>query len=171
MAKNFALMCGFLVIAALLAPVSSSPCFASEESHSSSEATDFPPDLQEYHDAGQSLPARLAGRIEANPFNLVGTVIFLLAILHTFFSSKILNISNRLEEAHQRRIEAGTAPLNSVSHSARLLHFLGGLSDRPASGFGHQSLEPASHPLGLLLELLLLPGKTLQLAPPLGLVG
>ena len=125
MAKNFALMCGFLVIAALLAPVSSSPCFASEESHSSSEATDFPPDLQEYHDAGQSLPARLAGRIEANPFNLVGTVIFLLAILHTFFSSKILNISHRLEEAHQRRIEAGTAPRNSVSHSGRLLHFLG----------------------------------------------
>jgi len=52
-------------------------------------------------------------------------VIFLLAILHTFFSTRLSNISHRLEEAHQRRIEAGTAPRNSVSHSARLLHFLG----------------------------------------------
>ena len=125
MGKNLALMCGFLVVAALLAPTASPPCFASETSHSSSEVTDFPPDLQGYHDADQSLGARLAGRIEANPFNLVGTVIFFLAILHTFFSTKILNISHRLEEAHQRKIEAGTAPRNSVSHSGRLLHFLG----------------------------------------------
>ena len=125
MAKNLALICGFLVLGALIVPVASSPCFASETSHSNSEASDFPPDLQVYDDADQSLLARLAGRIEANPFNLVGTVIFLLAILHTFFSSRILNISHRLEKAHQRRIEAGTAPRNSVSHSARLLHFLG----------------------------------------------
>jgi hypothetical protein len=125
MAKNLAWLTGLLVLAALLAPIASTPCFASEESHSSSEATDFPPDLQVYDDAGQSLPARLAGRIEANPFNLVGTVIFLLAIVHTFFSSRLSNISHRLEDAHQRRIEAGTAPRNSVSHSARLLHFLG----------------------------------------------
>ena len=125
MAKNLALICGFVVLGALFAPVASSPCFASGESHSSSEATDFPPDLQVYDDAGQSLLARLAGRIEANPFNLVGTVIFLLAILHTFFSSKILDLSHRLEEAHQRRIEAGTAPRNSVSHSSALAAFLG----------------------------------------------
>jgi hypothetical protein len=125
MAKNLVWLSGLLVLAAVLAPIASTPCFASEESHSSSEATDFPRDLQSYDDAGQSILARLAGRIEANPFNLVGTVIFLLAILHTFFSSKLSNISHRLEEAHQRRIEAGTAPRNSVSHSARLLHFLG----------------------------------------------
>ena len=125
MAKNLAWLTGFLVLAALLAPIASTPCFASEESHSSSGATDFPTDLQSYHDADQSILARLAGRIEANPFNLVGTVIFLLAIVHTFFSSRLSNISHRLEDAHQRRIEAGTAPRNSVSHSARLLHFLG----------------------------------------------
>jgi hypothetical protein len=65
MAKNLALMCGFLVLAALIVPIASSPCFASEESHSSSGASGFPPDLQDYHDADQSLPARLAGRIEA----------------------------------------------------------------------------------------------------------
>ena len=125
MAKKFAWLSALLVLVALLAPMASTPCFASEESHSSSEASGFPPDLQGYHDADQSLLARLAGRIEANPFNLVGTVIFLLAILHTFFSTRLSNISHRLEEAHQRRIEAGTAPRNSVSHSARLLHFLG----------------------------------------------
>jgi hypothetical protein len=125
MAKNLAWFCGLLVLAVLLAPIASQPCFASEESHSNSEATGFPPDLQGYDDADQSLLTRLAGRIEANPFNLVGTVIFFLAILHTFFSTKLLNISHRLEEAHERRIEAGTAPRNSVSHAGRLLHFLG----------------------------------------------
>jgi hypothetical protein len=125
MGKNLALICGCLMLGALIMPAASSSCFAAEGSHSSSEAADFPPGLQVYDDADQSLPARLASRIEANPFNLVGTVIFLLAILHTFFSSKILEISHRLEEAHQRKIEAGTAPRNSVSHSSRLLHFLG----------------------------------------------
>ena len=125
MAKKFAWLSALLVLAAVVAPMASTPCFASEESHSSSEATGFPPDLQSYDDAGQSILARLAGRIEAKPFNLVGTVIFLLAIVHTFFSSKLSNMSHRLEEAHQRRIEAGTAPLNSISHPARVLHFLG----------------------------------------------
>ncbi len=125
MGKKFALLCGFLVLGAVIAPVASPPCFASEAAHSSSEATDFPPDLQGYDDADQSLPARLAGRIGANPFNLVGTVIFLLAILHTFFSSRLTEISHRLEVAHERKIEEGTAPRTSISSTARLLHFLG----------------------------------------------
>ncbi len=126
MAKNLARFCGFLVLVALLAPIASPPCFASEPALSSSEAPVFPPELQSYDDSGQSILTRLAGRIEANPFNLVGTVIFLLAILHTFFSSRLSEISHRLEYAHERRVEEGTAPLNSVCHSARLLH--GGLT-------------------------------------------
>ncbi len=152
MAKKIALICGFLVLGILIVPVASPPGFASEASpssseatglpadlqvqgdadqsdaeagHSGSEATDFPTDLQSYDDAGQGLFARLAGRINANPFNLVGTVIFLLAILHTFFSKRFLDISHRLEHAHERKIEAGTAPLNSISHSAGVFHFLG----------------------------------------------
>ena len=125
MGKNRALFCGLIVLAALLAPIASPPCFATETAHASAEAAGFPQDLQEYDDAGQSIMARLAGRIEASPFNLVGTVIFFLAILHTFFSSKILKISHRLEHAHERKIEEGKAPLNSVSNTGRLLHFLG----------------------------------------------
>ena len=84
MAKNFALMCGFLVIAALLAPVSSSPCFASEESHSSSEGADFPPDLQEYHDAGQSI---LKGHFDGgvSPVGLVRAAVVPTLIVFTMF--------------------------------------------------------------------------------------
>ena len=108
MSKNLALICGFLVLAALLASIASPPCFASEAAHSSSEATGFPPDLQGYDDADQSILARLAGRIDASLFNLVGTLIFLLAILHTFFSSRLLDISHGLEHAHERRVEEGT---------------------------------------------------------------
>ena len=125
MAKNFALICGFLVLAALLAPIASPPCFASGTAHPSSEAASFPPALQDYDDAGQSILARLGGRIHSSPFNLIGTVIFLLAILHTFFSSRLSEISHRLDKAHEHKVEEGTAPLNSISHSARLLHFLG----------------------------------------------
>jgi hypothetical protein len=125
MGRKLALLCGLVVLGALMVTVASPSCFASETAHEDAEASGFPPDLQDYLDADQSLTARLAGRIKANPFNLVGTVIFLLAILHTFFSTKILNISHHLVEAHRRKIEAGTAPRNSVSHSGRLLHFLG----------------------------------------------
>jgi hypothetical protein len=125
MGRNLALFFGLLAIAALIAAAASSNCFASGAAHSGPEATGFPPDLQDYDDAGQSILGRLTGRIGANPFNIVGTVIFLLAIIHTFLSSRLLAISHRLEHAHERRIEEGTAPLSSVSHSARLLHFLG----------------------------------------------
>ncbi len=152
MAKKIAFFCVFLLLGALIVPVASPPCFASEASywgseaegfpadlqshddaaqsqsddgHSGSEATDFPTDLQSYDDADQSLLARLAGRIDANPFNLVGTLIFLLAILHTFFSKRFLDIAHRLEQAHEQKVEAGQAPLNSFSHSAGVFHFLG----------------------------------------------
>jgi hypothetical protein len=101
------------------------PGLASGTPHASPEGTEFPPDLQGYDDADQGIFTRLTGRIEAQPFNLVGTVIFLLAICHTFLSARFREISHRLERAHERKIEDGAAPLRSVSHGARLLHFMG----------------------------------------------
>ena len=48
----------------------------------------FPVPLDAYPStAGQSLTAVLNARIEAEPFNLVAAVIFLLAILHTFLAT------------------------------------------------------------------------------------
>ena len=85
----------------------------------------FPPSLQSYDDADRSVGERLSGRIEAFPFNLLATILFALAIVHTFLTNRFRELSHRLEHAHEERIERGEAPRNSVSHAGRLFHFLG----------------------------------------------
>jgi hypothetical protein len=87
--------------------------------------TEFPPDLQSYNDAGQSILARLIHRVKVNPFNLVGTLIFFLAIVHTFMAARITAISHRLEHEHEIKKEQGLVHRNSVAQGARLLHFVG----------------------------------------------
>ena len=87
--------------------------------------TSFPPSLESYDDAGQNVPARLAHRAQVHPFNVIGTLIFLLAIFHTFASGKFRALSHELEHAHTQKIERGEAPRRSVSHAGRLCHFLG----------------------------------------------
>ena len=88
-------------------------------------ALEFPPDLESYDDAGRPILERLGKRIEADPFNLVGTLIFLLAVIHTFLCSKFMAAAHRLEHQHELKREKGEVPRNSVSHLARLMHFLG----------------------------------------------
>ena len=88
-------------------------------------SVDFPPALTSYGDAGMPVVDRLVHRIQKNPFNVAATLIFLLAIVHTFMSSRFLAISDRLQERHKIKIAQGDAPLRSVSHSGRFLHFMG----------------------------------------------
>jgi Protein of unknown function (DUF1504). len=58
----------------------------------------FPPSVDSYHDgAVTGLFAKLAGRVAQQPFNLVATVIFFLAICHTFLSSKFLHQAHAWE--------------------------------------------------------------------------
>jgi len=98
---------------------------ASAADHGASAATVFPPDLQSYGDAGRPIFERLAARIEADPFNLVGTLIFVLAICHTFLCGKFAAAAHRLEHEHEGKRKKGEVPRTSVSHKARLMHFLG----------------------------------------------
>jgi hypothetical protein len=86
---------------------------------------DFPPPLHSYQDDGLDILERLVNRAQQSPFNLVGTLIFFLAIVHTFLSSKFLEISARLEARHEEKIAQGSARLHSISHGARLMHFMG----------------------------------------------
>ncbi len=88
-------------------------------------ATEFPPDLQSYNDAGQGVLERLIHRVKVNPFNLVGSLIFLFAIIHTFLASKFTAISHRLEHEHDAKKEQGLVHRNSVSHGSRFMHFMG----------------------------------------------
>jgi hypothetical protein len=88
-------------------------------------AIEFPSDLQSYDDAGRPILERLDGRIKADPFNLVGTLIFLLAVCHTFLCTKFTAAAHRLEHEHEEKRKKGEVPRTSVSHKARLMHFFG----------------------------------------------
>ena len=49
----------------------------------------------------------MKNRVQQEPFNLVATLIFILAILHTFMASKCLAIAHKWEKAHEERIKTG----------------------------------------------------------------
>lgn len=91
----------------------------------------FPRPLDEYEPpARPGLGATLKSRMEQEPFNGVATVIFLLAIIHTFAAGPLTRISHRLKEAHLEKLRAdGTADsdhgVRPVSFTASIFHFLG----------------------------------------------
>jgi Na+/H+ antiporter NhaD/arsenite permease-like protein len=68
-------------------------------------------------------------RVAMDPFNLIATLLFFGAILHTFFASKFMAIAHRLEEAHEKELENHDGVYvdnkSPVSHKATLFHFLG----------------------------------------------
>lgn len=66
----------------------------------------FPLALDQYQDAHLGLWARLQQRIEVAPLNLWVSLIFLCAIVHTFFSKNFMVISARMRDAGYRRIAA-----------------------------------------------------------------
>jgi hypothetical protein len=59
----------------------------------------FPPSLESYTgEEGRSLLEVLAGRVQAEPLNLVATILFALAILHTFLAPRITALAHKLDE-------------------------------------------------------------------------
>jgi hypothetical protein len=94
--------------------------------HLSQEALSFPPALESYGDSGLSgILAILKYRAIKVPFNVLATLIFFLAIIHTFLTSKFLAVSHKWENEHKNKITKGQADKYSVSHGAKLFHFLG----------------------------------------------
>lgn len=86
----------------------------------------FPRALDSYDDPADSgIWSTLRSRVAAEPFNLVATLIFLLAIVHTFLTSKFMAISHRREQEHEQKIERGEAHPDTVDVKAGLFHFLG----------------------------------------------
>ncbi len=95
-------------------------------SDSHSALVNFPPSFADYHDADiKGVAAILKHRINHTPFNLVASLIFLTAILHTFLSSRFLYYAHKWEAEHQKDIEAGKASENSTRLRAEIFHFLG----------------------------------------------
>jgi hypothetical protein len=91
---------------------------------SSGHETAFPRTLDSYDEADGIWPT-LRNRVAQEPFNLVATVIFLLAIVHTFLTSKFLDISHRWAHKHSEKIARGEVSRDSVHQGAELMHFLG----------------------------------------------
>ena len=120
------------VLALLVATLA--PAGAQSAGPSPAAAPPFPPGLERYEgEDGLSLAAVLTHRIRVEPLNLVATVLFALAILHTFAASWITSWSHRIRSAH--RPEPGSAepsadaleaePSHALEFKADLLHFLG----------------------------------------------
>ena len=94
----------------------------------------FPRPLADY--AGVDAPglgATLTARAAADPFNVVATCIFVLAVLHTFLAGKFRHWAHVVEERHCARLagKRQAADANEdgvpdeVSFGGQMLHFLG----------------------------------------------
>ena len=92
---------------------------------SSGDAPAFPRSLDSYKDSDISIAAILKNRVQQEPFNLIATLIFFCAIVHTFLTSKFTAISHRWEHEHEQQKKKGLADRYSVHHGAELFHFLG----------------------------------------------
>jgi hypothetical protein len=97
-------------------------------------AATFPPPLESYQDEGNhDVGTVLATRMLAEPFNPIATVIFFLAIIHTFLAPKILGLSHRIQQAHEAQLREIHGPDFQETVPSRLrqsipaavLHFLG----------------------------------------------
>ncbi|MEX2044149.1 MAG: putative Na+/H+ antiporter, partial [Opitutus sp.] len=100
------------------------------------EGRAFPRALGDYQDLeSPDLGATLLGRIEAEPFNLVASLIFLLAICHTFLTARFRHMAHVAKEKHAARLKArlpeGSEDRNDdgvpdeVSFKGQILHFFG----------------------------------------------
>jgi hypothetical protein len=98
-------------------------------------AIDFPPPVDSYHDQQiSSIFGRLAERIQREPFNLVATIIFLAAIIHTFLTAQFRKIAHRYQrryEAIEELLPATASPPDSgkehdkLIFRAQLFYFMG----------------------------------------------
>jgi len=92
----------------------------------------FPKPLESYAAPSGSVIETILARAAEEPFNVAATVIFLLAILHTFAAGAFTRISHRLEHEHEERLKREGKRSDSqpdgvpeVSFKASLFHFLG----------------------------------------------
>jgi len=89
-------------------------------------ANTFPRSLENYNDSDiESIAAILKNRIEQEPFNLIATIIFLCAIIHTFLTSKFTAISHKWEHEYEEKKKQGHVDRHPGHHGAELFHFLG----------------------------------------------
>lgn len=83
----------------------------------------FPKPLPLYqHEAGTNAWEMIRERAAQDPFNVAATIIFVLAVIHTFVASLFRQISHKLEKQH---LEEHGEDTESVSFWAVVFHFFG----------------------------------------------
>ena len=116
----------FLLVLSQPESVEANPSNDPVESNSEGDINQFPPSLASYQDDHlQSISQILQHRIKTEPINLIATIIFFCAIVHTFLVGKIIAISRRRKERHAKKMRLDPDNERSVDLSAELLHFLG----------------------------------------------
>ncbi len=85
----------------------------------------FPLPFEAYPPASpDGLLATLATRVEADPFNAVATVIFLLAVIHTFVAVRFAHMAHDVQHRHDEAARRAGRPA-LPSPLAEVLHFFG----------------------------------------------
>lgn len=86
----------------------------------------FPPSFESYGDAEMTDVGQiLAHRITQVPFNLVATIIFVCAIIHTFMAAKFMRMSEARHHEHAEKVARGELDEKSRDVRAALYHFMG----------------------------------------------
>lgn len=107
---------------------------ASVRASSGGDGGAFPLPLDRYPPETAGLLEILRSRVEMEPFNLVATGIFVLAIIHTFLTAKFRHWAHVVEAAHYARLKERPerradddedAIPDQVSFKGQILHFLG----------------------------------------------
>jgi hypothetical protein len=101
-------------------------------SDGSTQYAAFPKPLETYPKVEGGMMEIIKARAAAEPFNVAATVIFILAILHTFAASTFLKLAHKFEHEHEEKLKrlgrkGPTYPdgVPEVSFKASLFHFLG----------------------------------------------
>ena len=131
--KNFLLIIAMLFMGGLL------PCAAAgyaphypQLADGSKQYASFPIPPEKYPAVDGGLWHVLKSRVQADPFNLAASIIFFLAIIHTFASGYFIKLAHKYEHAHDealRKRGALTADrpdgVSEVSFMGTVFHFLG----------------------------------------------
>lgn len=125
------------VVALMIAILGAPALWAAGAAGAGSAATVFPRGVDTYADASggetTDIVAVLKARAAAEPFNVVATVIFILAVLHTFMSARIRHWAHEIELRHLERLKKQPKLQDSdkdgqpdeVSFWGQILHFFG----------------------------------------------
>ncbi len=92
----------------------------------------FPRPLETYPKSESALIEVIAERAKAEPFNVAASIIFLIAILHTFLASTFTKLSHKFEHEHEEELRKHGRKdpehpdgVSEVSFKATVFHFLG----------------------------------------------